>query len=316
MKGLLKGKKPATQLLVLVSVTLGSFFLFGLLGTVILSRVTGMDLMTMSDTTKWNAADERIVWVIRGMQLVQFICLFLIPCFICARLFSLDASKYLGFVPPHNPLYYLVGCALLLLAIPLTNYVGELNRLVEFPSGIASWMKEQEEEAARTIKILLSKRTPADLVLNLFFIAVLAAVGEELLFRGMAQRILTRWFRSPWAAIIVTAILFSAMHVQFYGFIPRLILGVLLGALYWYSGSLWTAILAHFVYDALLITLVYFQPSMLNDQPAGATTTLLYPALMSLFAISALMTWMIKKSKSVHPDMYAEDAIPLKDHPF
>jgi uncharacterized protein len=316
MKGLLKGKKPATQLLIFISIALGSFFIIGLLGTIILAKVTGVDLVTMSDPSKWNAADDKIIMVIRGMQLIQFICLFIIPVFICAKLFSTNTRTYLGLVKPYNPLYFLIGTCVLLLAIPLTNYLGELNRLVHFPAGIEKWMKAQEDEAARTLKILLSRRTIPDLILNLVFIASLAAIGEELLFRGIAQRIFTRWFKSPWAGIIVTAILFSAMHVQFYGFLPRFLLGILLGAVYWYSGSLWVAILAHFVYDALLITLVYFNPSMLNEDNPGETKNLVLAALISLVAIVTLLIWMKKKTRAVYPEIYAEDAIPLKDHPF
>jgi membrane protease YdiL (CAAX protease family) len=316
MKGLLKGKKPGNQFLILISTALVSFFIIGLLGTVILANISGVNLVTMSDPSKWNANDDRFLMVIRGMQLVQFICLFVLPSFICAKLFSTNTSAYLGLVKPYNPWYFLVGAALLLFAIPLTNYLGELNRLVHFPAGIEKWMKTQEDEAARTLKILLSRRTIPDLLFNLFFIAGLAAIGEELLFRGMAQRILIRWFRSPWAGIIVTAVLFSAMHVQFYGFLPRFVLGILLGVLYWYSGSLWTAIIAHFVYDALLIILVYTDPSMLTDEATPQVKNLMVATLVSLAAIAGLMIWMKKNTRVVYPEVYADDAVPIKDHPF
>jgi membrane protease YdiL (CAAX protease family) len=194
--------------------------------------------------------------------------------------------------------------------------LGELNRLVEFPPVIEKWMRAQEDEAAKTMKVLLSRHTISDLLLNLVFVAGLAAVGEELLFRGILQRILIRWFRSPWAGIIVTAILFSAMHVQFYGFLPRLVLGILLGALYWYSGSLWTAIIAHFAYDALLIVLVYMYPHMLNDEATADINTLILPTLLSLTATIILFIWMKRNSRTVYPEVYADDAIPVKDHPF
>lgn len=316
MQGLLKGKKPGTQLLILISITLASFFIIGLLLTVALSSMTGVDLTTMSDTSKWKAGDPKLLTIIRGMQLIQFICLFVVPVFICAKLFSLHTGKYLGLVAPSNNKYYLVGIGLLLLAIPLTQFLGELNRDVQFPAGIEKWMKAQEEEAARTIKILLSRRTITDLLLNLVFIAVLAAVGEELLFRGMVQRILTNLFKNPWAGIILSAFLFSAMHVQFYGFVPRFVLGFLLGALYWYSGSLWTAILAHFVYDAVLIIVVYFVPSTLNEESSPVLVNFIWGALISLAAVVALFAWMKKNSTVRYPEVYADDAIPLKDHPF
>lgn len=316
MKGLLKGKSAGTQFLILIGITLGSFFILGMLATVILGRVTGIGLTEMSDISKWDATNPKIIGLIRGMQIVQFFCLFLIPSYICARLFSINTNNYLGLKKPSNGFYFLAGSLLLIVAIPLTGILGEWNRHVQFPPGIEKWMQEQEEDAAKTIRILLSRDSIKDLVLNIFCIAGLAAVGEELLFRGMVQRILIRWFRSPWIGIIVAAFLFSAMHVQFYGFLPRFVLGILLGALYWYSGSLWVAILAHFVYDAFLIIVVYFNPATLQDENTLNIRNLAMAAAVSLVAVIGILYWMRKTSKSKYPDDYAEDAIPLKEYPF
>lgn len=316
MKGLLKTKSAGTQFLLFISIAIASFFIIGLLGTVLLSKITGIGLEAMSDSSKWNYSDGKIVTVIRGMQIIQFVSLFLIPAFLCARFFSTDTKKYLGFKRPSNIGYFLVAVAVLLLALPLVNFLGELNRNVHLPTGMAKWMKEQEAEAAKTIKALLSKHTIKDLILNIICIAGLAAVGEELLFRGIAQRLLVKMFKSPWAGIIISAFLFSAMHMQFYGFLPRFILGILLGVIYWYSGSLWTAILAHFVYDAFLIVLVYFNPASLNDENALNLSNIALAATISLALVVFLVMWMKKKSTVTYEEVFADDAVPVKDHPF
>lgn len=316
MKGLLKAKSPGTQFLLLISIALASFFIIGLLGTVLLSKITGMSLGTMSDSSKWDYSSGTLVTVIRGMQIIQFISLFLIPTFLCAWFFSTNSKKYLGLKAPSNVGYFLVAAAIMLLSIPLVNFLGELNRYVQFPVGIDKWMKEQEVEAAKSIKALLSKHTIKDLLLNIICIAGLAAVGEELLFRGIAQRLLIKLFKSPWTGIIISAFIFSAMHMQFYGFLPRFVLGVFLGAIYWYSGSLWTAILAHFVYDALLIVLAYFNPEMLNDESSVRLTNIALMATISFALVVSLVMWMKKKSTVTYQEVYADDAIPVKDHPF
>ena len=233
MKGLLKAKSAGTQFVLLISIALASFFIIGLLGTVLLSKISGMSLETMSDSSKWDYTDGKLATVIRGMQIIQFISLFLIPTFICAWLFSTDSKKYLGLKRPSHITYFLVGVGVMLLAIPAVNFLGELNRHVQFPAGLEKWLKEQEADAAKTIKALLSKHTIKDLLLNIICIAGLAAVGEELLFRGIAQRLLIKMFKNPWVGIIVAAFLFSAMHLQFYGFLPRFVLGILLGVIYW-----------------------------------------------------------------------------------
>ncbi|MGB2702138.1 MAG: hypothetical protein WBC81_00620, partial [Chitinophagaceae bacterium] len=154
MKGLLKAKSAGTQFVLLISIALASFFIIGLLGTVLLSKISGMSLETMSDSSKWDYTDGKLATVIRGMQIIQFISLFLIPTFICAWLFSTDSKKYLGLKRPSHITYFLVGVGVMLLAIPAVNFLGELNRHVQFPAGLEKWLKEQEADAAKTIKAL------------------------------------------------------------------------------------------------------------------------------------------------------------------
>jgi len=316
MKGLLKTKSPGSQFLVLVGITLVSFFVIGIIGTIILASVSGTGVKELTEITKMDFSKPGMIGFVRGLQVVQFFSLFLVPVLICARLFSSNSKEYLGLKKPWHPGYYIAGIGIMLLAIPLTNIIGELNRNIPFPDGIENWMKKAEDEASETIKALLSKRTVMDLVLNILCIAGLAAIGEELLCRGMAQRLLIKMFKSPWAGIIISAVLFSAMHMQFYGFFPRLALGILLGALYWYSGSLWASILAHFLYDALLITLAYFNPDMLNEEKAGKLSGIVLMGVVCGALLIMTLIWMKRRSQTTFTNVYTDDAIPVKDHPF
>lgn len=315
MKGLLKSKPAGNQFLLLIGIALVSFFLLGMVGTAILSSMSGIKLTELGDSSKWDYSKPGTITFIRGMQVIQFIALFLIPSFICARLFSTDTKKYLGLIKPSINLYFIVGIAVMIVAIPLVNWLGALNKNIVFPQEIEQWMRSSEDEAAKTTQALLSRHTINDLLLNVILIAGLAAVGEELLFRGMVQRLLIKMFKSPWPGIIITAILFSTMHMQFYGFFPRLLLGILLGAIYWYSGSLWTAILAHFVYDALLIVLVYFNPEMLKDDTVVKTSSLALAGSISFVLVVLLIEWMRKKTRATYDEVYAGDE-PVQNKPF
>jgi membrane protease YdiL (CAAX protease family) len=96
------------------------------------------------------------------------------------------------------------------------------------------------------------------LLVNLFMIGILASVGEELIFRGLLQRLLFGLVRNVHVAIIITAILFSAFHFQFFSFLPRLILGLILGYLMFYGRSIWYPILAHFVNNTMGVIYYYF----------------------------------------------------------
>ncbi len=317
MRGLLKTKPAWSQFLLLISIALVSLFVLGALGSLLmLLFLPGAGIKEITEISKLDFSNPHAVTVIRALQVVQFISLFLVPCFLCARLFSTDSKKYLGLKKPSHPGYLIVGIGIMLVAIPFTNLLGELNRNIHFPTGIENWMKKSEEEAAKTIRVLLSKHTIKDLLLNIIFIAGLAAVGEELLFRGMAQRLLIKMFKSPWAGIIIAAILFSAIHMQFYGFLPRFVLGIVLGAIYWYSGSLWAAILAHFVYDALIITVTWFYPEMLNEETGINISDIALAGALGALLVILLMIWMKKKTVASYQQVYADDDIPVKDNPF
>ena len=149
---------------------------------------------------------------------------------------------------------------LLFLAIPFINYLGELNSYFHLPSfmkGMEDWMKASEEQAARLTEAFLMMETPGALFFNLIMIALIPAIGEELLFRGIIQNIFSHWLKNKHAAVWLAAILFSAMHMQFYGFIPRLMLGAMMGYLLVWSENLWWPIIAHFVNNAAAVIFSY-----------------------------------------------------------
>jgi uncharacterized protein len=317
MKGFLKNKSAGSQFLIVLCIVLVSTFLFSLIGTFILAAISGMSLKEIADMSKWDYSKPVVLFMVRGMMLVQFIGVFVIPSLLAAWMFSTNKKKYLGLIAPANLNYFIAAVGIMLVALPLVNWLGEVNRQVQFPAALEKWLKEKEVDAQQTIKGILGQGGIKNLLLNLVFIAGFAAVGEELLFRGVLQRILIKMFKSPWAGIIVTAIFFSALHMQFYGFLPRFFLGVLLGVIYWYSGSLWAAILAHFVYDAVLIVAAYYNPELMNeDAMATKTANLALAGVISAALVAAVIWWMKQKSATRYNEVYADDAIPYKNHPF
>lgn len=310
MKGLFQHKTAGQQFFLLLSISLVSFFVIGLAGTQLLSVITGISMTEMTALDKLDPKHPWLPFFIRGMQAVQFIGLFLIPSWFAAKYFSLNsASNYLGFRFPSHAGFWLIGSFSILIALPMVQWLGELNRAIEFPPELTEWIRGKEDEANDTVKALLSRHTIKDLLLNLLFVAGLAAVGEELLFRGVLQRIFVRQFGQAWPAIIFSAFLFAALHMQFYGFLPRFALGILLGAIYWYSGSLWVSILAHFVYDGVLIVLVYLNPVLLNEDSVVPPETLLYSGLISALMVTMNLHWMIKHGNPVSDEQIENEEI-------
>lgn len=262
------------------------------------------------DISKWSTNPKMLTYV-RGMLLLQFLGLFLIPSLLFGYFSDPKPLQYIGIKKPVKSVYWILGISSLIIAIPLVEYTGLINRQVNF-GGLQKWMQSMEDEALQQIKFMLGKRTISELITNIIFISLFAGIGEELFFRGVLQRLFIKAFKNPWAGIIVTAFLFSALHVQFFGFIPRFLLGILLGAMYWYSGSLLVAIVAHFFYDAFFITWAYFQPQIIDDTTSTITQgTLQIVLALGSAALVAVLVWIMKKNSTItYNEVYKNDHIP------
>lgn len=146
-----------------------------------------------------------------------------------------------------------ISCGWIVLALFAAGILLKLNQLLPLPDGLAA----AEERIGGTITALVATDRPIGLLLNLVVIAILPALGEELLFRGWIQQSLHRWIGHGHAAVWVSAAVFSAIHFQFQGFLPRLMLGAVLGYMLLYTRNLWVPIIAHFVNNGLQLVVQY-----------------------------------------------------------
>ena len=316
MSTYLKYRPAWSQLLVFIGLSIAIFMVLSLIGMTVLAQFTGLGLMEMADPAKWDLSNPKTMVMVRGMLVVQFLALFLIPVFLFAYFSDPKPLQYLGLSQKVDPFYLMAGTLLLIISLPLASWLGVLNQSIPFPPGMQQWMDDMGKESNRQIEYMLGQKGIDQLFKNLFFIAVFAGVGEELFFRGVIQRLLIRWFKNHWAGILVTAAFFSAIHFQFDGFFPRMMLGILLGAIYWYSGSLWPAILAHVVYDAFIVVVTYLDPSKISSEdPVKVTGASLWiQGFISLILVVALVRWMKMRSTQSFEKVYAGDK--AADDPF
>jgi len=128
----------------------------------------------------------------------------------------------------------------------------------DFMRGFEEWARTKEQLAEETTRMLTQFDSVGELMLAILVIALLPAIGEELVFRGMIQTEFYRGTKNIHISIWISAILFSAIHMQFFGFIPRMLLGALFGYLYHWSGQLSIAIVAHFINNAFQVLVLYF----------------------------------------------------------
>ncbi|MCM0042478.1 MAG: CPBP family intramembrane metalloprotease [Algoriphagus sp.] len=167
--------------------------------------------------------------------------------------------------------------------------------LPEFLSGVEQWMREMETQLMELTVFLTDFQSIPELLTGILVIGVFAGVGEELFFRGLIQPKMQVYFRSPHWGIWVTAFIFSAIHAQFFGFLPRLFLGALFGYLYHYTGSLFYPILGHILNNALTLLLVYGSNQGFIDLDVQATDTVSYPAALVGFLVLILGFLYFKK---------------------
>jgi membrane protease YdiL (CAAX protease family) len=294
-----QGMKPFPQLMFSGFVILVSFLLFLLLSMILAIPLFGLDSM-MSIPTIGDLSDPESIRVLKYFQVVQSIGLFIVPPIILAWLFHGRIVEYLYLKRNTTSTSIFLVAVLVFISLPSINFIGEWNTRMEFPeflAGLERWMKNAEENAAELTEAFLKVETTGGLLFNLFMIAFLPAIGEELLFRGVIQRIFTNWTRSHHWGIWISAILFSALHIQFYGFVPRMLLGVLFGYLLVWSGSMWLPIVAHFFNNGFAVVAMYLvDKNVLNPavEEIGATTGSRYAAILSL-ALVFLLMFLIKK---------------------
>lgn len=154
-----------------------------------------------------------------------------------------------------GPILFLIALA------PLMNLVGDWNMHMKLPESffkIESWMREQEDRMAQlTGQIVMTKRWDA-LLLNVLVIGFLPAICEEFFFRGALQNIFKRILKNEYAAIWVVGVIFSVIHIQFYGFFPRLLLGVIFGYAVVWTKNIWTAVLVHFINNTTVVLIAFY----------------------------------------------------------
>jgi len=247
-----RGMKPFPQFMFALFVMVVSVLIFMVVAMLIAIPFFGM--AGVMDSITAAASTPESVNFLKYFQVVQSIGLFVVPPFILAYLYDGNMGEYLQLNRSTQAVSFLFAALSLLFVIPFINFLGSINSQMTFPesfSGLESWMRNMEDAAKIMVEKFMTVESISGLMFNIFMIAILPALGEELMFRGVIQRIFTNWTKNYHWGIWISAFLFSAMHMQFYGFLPRMALGAMFGYLLVWTGTMWVPILAHFVNNAM-----------------------------------------------------------------
>lgn len=197
---------------------------------------------------------------LRVVQIFSTIGMFIFPAWWYAKRSGFRPADFFKLNTPVFFYLFVLSVLLLYFSVPFLQWTIDINNQLHLPSflgSLESWMRRQEDQLMILTQQFLTMPHWTDLALNLFMIALLPALGEELFFRGCLQPIFTRFTKNYHIAVWLTAIVFSAIHLQFYGFLPRMLLGALLGYLFVYGKSLWYPICGHFINNASAVLATY-----------------------------------------------------------
>ena len=252
-----------------------------------------------------NMDDPANLQALKFLQLFNALGIFVVPPLVYVWLFSEKPFQTLSLNKGSKPILYGLTVLLFFVSMPLLNWIVEWNSQIDLPdalSGVENWMRENEDSAMELTQALLRMDNISHLLVNIALIAVIPAVGEELLFRGLVQRFFSGWTRNHHIGIWISAILFSALHFQFFGFFPRMLLGALFGYMLYFTGSLWVPIFAHFVNNATALVISYFYGfnTMENQvEKLGTTDDTLLFLIPSVLLFVAVFYFFAKKSKEI-----------------
>jgi membrane protease YdiL (CAAX protease family) len=201
-------------------------------------------------------------------------------------------------------------------SVPFLSALVSWNASAHFPAplhGFELWARDKEDQAAGLTKFLTDFNSPSRLLVGLVVIAIVPAVAEELVFRGGVQRCLVQWFNSRHVGVWLAAAIFSAIHVQFFGFVPRFVLGLVLGYLYEWSGNIVVSMAAHFTQNAFQLILLYLAQGkhLPNSFDPDATQPLPWPIVLASAVLTmGLLYWLYQRWAAGRPAATLDPAAP------
>ena len=279
----------STQLGILLGLVGAGIVIGGIIIPIIIWVVmTGRPVLSMAN----DMFNPKYYDAIMLMQVVSTFFMFFLPTYFTARFCYRNPTRFLGFNTNFNYKQLLIVLVIIFFTFPLSGALAEFTKMIPLPKSWQVYFEAKEADRAVQEAALITISSFPRYMLSMIIIAFLPAVFEEVCFRGGLQNILTRWFKGPWIAIILTSLIFSAVHFSYYGFFVRAALGVALGLVFYYSGSIWLSILFHFLYNGVQVTAMYV--TTMSQQKNTKDIEENFPIWMGALAIVIIIIAFIK----------------------
>ncbi|MEO6187709.1 MAG: type II CAAX endopeptidase family protein [Ginsengibacter sp.] len=259
----LKNISYPTQLGILLGFIGAGLIIGGAVSVLIWMGMTGRPVFSMPE----DMLKPQYYYAVMAIQAVSTFFMFFLPVYFLALLSYRKPMRFIGFNTNINYQQVFIVLAILLLTFPLSGALAELNNIIPIPKEWAVKFKSMEDARALQEAALIKIDSFPKYLISLIVIGLLPGIFEEVCFRAGIQNIFTRWFKGPWVAIILTSVIFSIIHISYYGFLVRFGLGVILGLLFYYGNNIWLPILFHFLYNGLQVTALYVMKPFGKDAP-------------------------------------------------
>jgi membrane protease YdiL (CAAX protease family) len=258
--GIFNDAHPLTKLVMVGFLMVTSYFIILGLSIIIASLAFGAGWDVISELLEIKNFDDHVA-LLKFLQMGYSTGLFLVPALLGSWLISGKAFDYLLLNRPSSVSKYILVLLLMFSAIPLINLLARLNYSIPIPEslgGIRDRILESEQDSELMMDTFLNQESVKGLLVNLLMIALIPSLGEEFLFRGLIQRIFAEWTRNHHAGVWIGAVFFSLMHFQYYGFIPRILLGACFGYMLVWGRSMWLPVVAHFINNGVAVVFFHF----------------------------------------------------------
>lgn len=259
-KPIFSNYSPVVKLTFLLILSIASLSAFLFLASVIVRALWGFNFIDNPSVLE-NFSDPFVIDANRLLIVFQHIGLFIFPAILFLKLSTNKPKEFIYWRTNASLILSVTVIMLLLSFMPMINLFIGLNESVVFPefmSGIEASFRSMEDSAQALTEALIKMENLSDFLYLALLVAVLPAIGEELMFRGVIQRLLSVQFNNYHWGIWGSAFLFSAMHFQFYGFLPRMLLGALFGYMLVYTGNIIYPMIAHFFNNFASLIIAYF----------------------------------------------------------
>jgi hypothetical protein len=283
-------RTPLVDLLLFLASAFGFMTVFSFLGMAIIYYFFGI--------TNFDFSNPENILPAKILQFFNAMGLFIIPPVFYYQVIKKESITGI-FSHKVNPILLLLATILIYLAMPTIEWLAELNKLLPVPENWQDFFKQLETQNRQATKAMLLMTGVGDFLFSVLIIGILPALGEEMFFRGVLQRIFIRWSNNIWTGVCITAFIFSALHLDFSGFLPRFFLGVILGLLYVWSGNLWYSVLVHFLNNTTVVIYIYvmnINVEQLEDFEMMQSVNW-YGGLISLIACTGILFYFYKIAK-------------------